>query len=118
MLGGLVSALIVGAILERGNLYANVVAESYAQGAEDEAFWQGLSEEETKKAKEMLEKIKAAKGQKDLTVPSPPVEVPQAVQSNETSQVIKADDTTTTATTTTTTTESGKKVDMFNDYAD
>jgi hypothetical protein len=59
--GGVLSALIVGFILEKGDLYASVVADSYMQGAEDEDFWKGLSEEEKKKAQELLKKVKASK---------------------------------------------------------
>lgn len=61
MAGGVLSAVIVGAILEKGDLYASVVADSYLQGAEDEEFWKGLSEEEKKKAQELLQKVKASK---------------------------------------------------------
>jgi hypothetical protein len=62
MVGGVLSALIVGFILERGDLYAKVVADSYVQGAQDEEFWKGLSEEEKKKTQELLDKVKASKG--------------------------------------------------------
>jgi hypothetical protein len=61
MVGGVLSALIVGFILERGDLYASVVADSYLQGAQDEEFWKGLSEEEKKKTQELLSKVKASK---------------------------------------------------------
>ena len=61
MFGGVLSALIVGFILEKGDLYANVIADSYAQSAEDEEFWKGLSEEEKKKTRELLDKIKESK---------------------------------------------------------
>jgi hypothetical protein len=61
MVGGVLSALIVGFILERGDLYASVVADSYLQGAQDEDFWKGLSDEEKNKAQELLNKIKAQK---------------------------------------------------------
>lgn len=66
MFGGLISALFVGWILDSRNLYANVVADSYAQGADDEEFWKGLSEEEKIKTQELLKKLKASKsGGKD-----------------------------------------------------
>mmetsp|Transcript_93955 Transcript_93955/g.140795 ORF Transcript_93955/g.140795 Transcript_93955/m.140795 type:complete len:193 (+) Transcript_93955:73-651(+) len=72
MAGGVVSALIVGAILENGDLYANLAAESYLQGADDEEFWKGLSEEEKKKTQEVLAKIKATKeGGNVVSVPEP-----------------------------------------------
>jgi hypothetical protein len=61
MVGGVLSALIVGFILERGDLYASVVADSYLQGAQDEEFWKGLSDEEKKKTQELLSKVKASK---------------------------------------------------------
>jgi hypothetical protein len=62
MFGGVLSALITGFILERGNLYASVVADSYAQGGDNEEFWQGLTETERKKAEDVLQKIRDTKG--------------------------------------------------------
>ena len=65
MFGGLISALIVGFILEQNDLYASVIADSYAQGdgatAEELQFWKGLSEEETKKTQQLLEKMRQQK---------------------------------------------------------
>jgi hypothetical protein len=61
MFGGLVSTLVVGAIIDKKDLYASIVADSYAQGAQDEEFWKGLSEEEKKKTQELLERIKQSK---------------------------------------------------------
>jgi hypothetical protein len=61
MAGGLLSAVIVGAILEKGDLYANLAAESYVQSADHADFWKNMSEEEKKKAEKMLAKIKEAK---------------------------------------------------------
>jgi hypothetical protein len=61
MLGGVLSAVVVGTILEKKNLYANVVADSYIQqsdGDDEEKFWKGLSDEEQKKAREILQRIK------------------------------------------------------------
>ena len=58
MFGGLFSALFVGWIIDSRNLYANIVADSYAQGGDDEEFWKGLSEEEKIKTREMLAKLK------------------------------------------------------------
>jgi len=60
MFGGVVSALIVGFILERGDLYANIVADSYAQGG-DEEFWKGLSEEEKVKVQAMMDRANGVK---------------------------------------------------------
>ena len=61
MFGGILSALIVGFILESNNSYANVIADSYAQSEDDEEFWKGLSDEEAIKVREAMQKLKAAK---------------------------------------------------------
>jgi hypothetical protein len=58
MFGGVISALIVGAILESTNSYAEVIADSYAQSSGDEEFWKGLSEEERNKTRDLLQKVK------------------------------------------------------------
>jgi hypothetical protein len=63
MFGAVVSTLIVGAILENGDLYANLAAESYLQSSDDEEFWKGLSEKERKKTKGLINKIKDARGE-------------------------------------------------------
>jgi hypothetical protein len=60
MIGGVISTLMVGFLLERGDSYASVVAESYAQGG-DEEFWKSLSPEDQEKAREMLEKLRQSK---------------------------------------------------------
>lgn len=70
MFGGLVSALIVGLILEKNDSYANVIADSYAQGADfDEDFWKNISDEDKVKAEEILTKLKS-QGMENL--PEPP----------------------------------------------
>ena len=60
MIGGVFSALMVGFLLESNNSYASVVADSYAQGG-DEEFWDSLSPEDQVKAKELIAKLKASK---------------------------------------------------------
>merc|ERR1719223_926563 len=60
MFGGVLSTLIVGFLLESGNSYASVVADSYAQGG-DEAFWESLSPEDQEKTKELMAKLKKSK---------------------------------------------------------
>lgn len=108
MLGGVLSALMVGFILERGDLYANVVADSYAQGAEDEEFWKGLSDEEKKKTQEMLRKIKEAKegGPKPAAADVQPVQEASAAE-EEIDPEASSD---------TPESTQSKKVDMFSDY--
>lgn len=60
MFGGLISALMVGLIVDKRNLYASLVADSYAQSGEDEEFWKGLSEEEKNKAQDLIRKFKGS----------------------------------------------------------
>jgi hypothetical protein len=59
----LLSAIFVGLIVDKNDLYASIVADSYAQSAQDEEFWKGLNEEEKIKAQELLRRIKKSKGQ-------------------------------------------------------
>jgi hypothetical protein len=61
MIGSVISAMMVGFMLEKGDLYASVAAESYIQSGDDEAFWKSLSDEEQVKARNMLNKIKSSK---------------------------------------------------------
>jgi hypothetical protein len=98
MFGGVLSALMVGFILERGNLYASVVADSYAQGGDNEEFWAGLSETERKKAEEVLQKIRDTKGG---TVPASAAEPVMAAAQPIVSNEAKPE---------------AKPVDMFSDY--
>ena len=66
MVGGVLSAVMVGFLLESNNSYASVVADSYAQGG-DEEFWEKLNPEETLKAKELIAKLKASKEGREYT---------------------------------------------------
>lgn len=77
MFGGLLSALVVGFIVDKRNLYANLVADSYAQGEDDEEFWKGLNEEEKKKTQELLQRVRESKQggsnrSEESSVPSTP----------------------------------------------
>jgi hypothetical protein len=73
MMGGVISALIVGMILESKQLYANVVADSYVQadGTDDAEFWKGLSDEEEKKAREIIQRMKLQQQQTQSQEQSP-----------------------------------------------
>lgn len=64
MIGGVFSTVMVGFMLEQGNSYSSVVADSYAQRGDDE-FWDNLSPEEAEKTKELLAKIRASKEAKE-----------------------------------------------------
>lgn len=105
MLGGLLSALFVGSVVDHKDLYASIVADSYAQSAEDEEFWKGLSDEEKKKAQEMLDKIKASKSGGEA--PKPAV----AVSSEESREPIVPE-------AKSAATEAKKTVGMFSDYGE
>lgn len=63
MVGGLISTTLLGTIIEKKDLYANLAAESYIDMADDPNFWkqmtEGMSPEEQEKAKELMLKIKA-----------------------------------------------------------
>lgn len=62
MFGGVFSALAVGFILNAGQSYGRVIADSYAEeGGSDDPF-AGMSDEERAKAEELLEKLRASKG--------------------------------------------------------
>jgi hypothetical protein len=112
MFGGVLSALMVGFILERGNLYASVVADSYAQGGDNEEFWAGLSETERIKAEDVLQRIRDTKGG---TVPAPApvvaavsepkVNAAQPIRSEETKPEAKKE-----------LAAQAKPLDMFSDY--
>ncbi len=68
MIGGVFSTVMVGFMLESGNSYASVVADSYEQtaaGAGDEDFWDKLSPEEAEKTRELLAKIRESKEAKE-----------------------------------------------------
>ena len=60
MFGGLFSALAVGAILDMGDNYGKVVADSYAQGG-DEEFWSSLTPEQKEETERLLQKVKESK---------------------------------------------------------
>ena len=107
MFGGLISTLMVGFILESKDLYASVVADSYAQGAEDEEFWKGLSEDEKVKTRELLAKIKG----EDVETTTSPVEAAAAAAVQEESSPEAAADPPESKSS-----AESSKVDMFSDY--
>jgi hypothetical protein len=117
MFGGVLSAVIVGFLLEKGDLYASIAAESYLQSAEDEEFWKGLSQEEQGKAREMLEKIKGSST-------SLPAQATDSAVVSSTSAISSSSSTlsevssTTTSTSKSRTGSSSQPTDMFSDYGD
>ena len=123
MFGGLLSALIVGFILEQNDSYASIIADSYAQaGSEDSEFWKGLSDEEKKKTQELLARMKQQDGSNasedvvvstTVTNPSPEDVKPESPEMVTTE--IKKEDSSTKAGASTQ--ASDKEVDMFSDYS-
>eukprot|EP00560_Eucampia_antarctica_P005416 CAMPEP_0197837236 /NCGR_PEP_ID=MMETSP1437-20131217/31528_1 /TAXON_ID=49252 ORGANISM="Eucampia antarctica, Strain CCMP1452" /NCGR_SAMPLE_ID=MMETSP1437 /ASSEMBLY_ACC=CAM_ASM_001096 /LENGTH=239 /DNA_ID=CAMNT_0043444113 /DNA_START=74 /DNA_END=793 /DNA_ORIENTATION=- len=110
MFGGVVSALIVGLILESGDSYASVVADSYEDQKEemirniqeeDEEFWSKLSPEEQEQAKQILITLKEKKMEREGK------KVPVATTSVQKDNSV-----------TPTTTSSSKGNNMFSDYDD
>lgn len=67
MFGGVFSALVVGLILEWNDSYADVIADSYAQGTEEE-FWESLSPEQKEEAEKVLSAVRSSKTKEDTGV--------------------------------------------------
>ena len=118
MFGGVLSALIVGFILDRKNLYAEVIADSYAQASDDPEFWKGLSEEQRKKAEEMFQRAREVNG--DFTK----LKVENLKESSNNSEETTSKPAAATAASTTkksdnvSTTKKSDDIDMFSDYGD
>lgn len=110
MFGGVLSAVIVGFLLEKGDLYASLAAESYLQSAEDEEFWKGLSQEEQGKARELMEKIKGSPT--GASLPAKPAESAGVVSSLSSSSTLSE------ASSKSKTAGNSQPTDMFSDYGD
>ena len=63
MFGGLISTALLGTLIDKKDLYADLAVESYMEMADDPDFWrkmsEGMSPEEQEKAKDLMAKIKA-----------------------------------------------------------
>eukprot|EP00980_Cylindrotheca_fusiformis_P006312 scaffold1352_cov144-Cylindrotheca_fusiformis.AAC.18 len=106
MIGGVFSTMIVGLILDKGDLYANLAAESYLQSSEDGEFWKGLSDEEQKKTEEVIKKIKSAKGEGNVEASVATVDTDNKKHPRQPSKELEP-------------TEASSAVkDMFSDYGD
>ena len=116
MFGGVASALIVGAILESGNSYANVIADSYAQSEDDEDFWKGLSDEEAAKTRELLQRLKDSKEGKSSSDSSSPSVTATPVAAATSVSESQHSDVTTKADSSTAETAEKSSSDMFSDY--
>lgn len=105
MFGGLLSAVFVGLIVDSKDLSAQIVAESYSQGQDDEEFWKGLSAEEKTKAQEILRRVRESKGEK-LTAPELAMEATTVEATKAKSSPVEKPPT-----------SQGGAVDMFDDYS-
>lgn len=111
MFGGVISTLIVGLIIDKGDMYANLAAESYLQSADDKEFWEGLSAEEKVMAEKAMNRIKESRGEA-VAPPSEPAAVkepPKAATTTTTADDSKTKEPQDNAS------ESAPK-DMFSDY--
>ena len=112
MVGGLISTTLLGTIIEKKDLYANLAAESYIDMADDPAFWkkmtEGMSPEEQEKAKELMAKIKAQRAGESVEAPlamsSEPTSSVEPIQSSSAPSETAKDEATTASN------------DMFSDY--
>ena len=116
MIGGLISTTLLGTIIEKKDLYANLAAESYIDMADDPNFWrqmtEGMSPEEKEKAKELMSKIKA---QRAGEAGEQPLSMPSAV--SETSSIIETEPSSSSSPLETAKDETAKTSnDMFSDY--
>lgn len=127
MLGGLLSTIFVGTVIDKKDMYAQLIADSYAQiDNDDEEFWKGLSEEEKKKTQEFLKNIQNSKNGEfaDDAAAAAAEQAATSIASAASDQVFKEqsisksnyknDEAKKMATTSSTAAEVG----MFSDYAD
>ena len=112
MFGGLFSALAVGFIIDKRDLYANIVADSYAQGSDDAEFWKGLSEEEKKKTQELLQRLKESKegGPSERSTNTEPPTTPTIKTSESNGAKVLSVDSSKL--------QEKKEIGMFSDYGD
>lgn len=95
MVGGLISTTLLGTIIEKKDLYANLAAESYIDMADDPNFWkqmtEGMDPEEQEKAKELMAKIKAQRagetGEQTLVMSSDASETTSSIETGKSSPV-------------------------------
>jgi len=108
MLGGLVSAIVVGTMVDKGNLSVQLVADLY----DDAELWKGLSEEEKMKAQKMLQEMQ--EGESGGAVTSLPAVAADSETIDSPSPVATTPAATSPASPTPVTGSSKK--DMFDDY--
>lgn len=123
MVGGLISTTLLGTIIEKNDLYANLAAESYIDMAEDPAFWKkmtdGMSPEEQVKAKELMKKIKEKREREAGGTPSlSPLSMSSEGAETSSSSSIEAEPTTASSAPLETAKDDTAKAsnDMFSDY--
>jgi len=92
MFGGVLSALIVGFILEIGDNYDKVVSDSFAEGGEDDAFWGTLTPEQKAQAEEALQKLRDSKKKNGSEEPAAVVTEQEKKEKEEVSMFSDYDD--------------------------
>eukprot|EP00550_Attheya_septentrionalis_P003648 CAMPEP_0198280758 /NCGR_PEP_ID=MMETSP1449-20131203/786_1 /TAXON_ID=420275 /ORGANISM="Attheya septentrionalis, Strain CCMP2084" /LENGTH=210 /DNA_ID=CAMNT_0043976229 /DNA_START=238 /DNA_END=870 /DNA_ORIENTATION=- len=116
MVGGVLSALAVGALLEGGNNYAQVVGESYAQSG-DEEFWAKLTPEQKEQTEALIRKLRESKGQGVSADDLQKIDLPSLAKKAAEEDPDSTATTPTTPTPTTTTAQKEKpKESLFSDY--
>ena len=119
MVGGVLSTTLLGAVIEKNDLYANLAAESYIDMADDPSFWKkmsdGMSPEEQEKAKILMAKIKAKRAGEEVAS-NDNGQQPQVMASQEV-EAATSETETTTPTPVAAVDETAKASnDMFSDY--
>lgn len=61
MFGGVFSTVLLGYLLEKNDLYAKLLIESFSQGDANDTFWNGVSEEEKQKTLRLIERMKRSR---------------------------------------------------------
>lgn len=125
MFGGLIAVIFVGFIIDKRDLYANIVADSYAQAGDDEEFWKSLSVEEAEKTRALLQKMKQQQNRSGNSSESDKqVALTSALETTD-ANLLKPDKKEAPAAATTTTSElpgapeskqPEKEIGMFSDY--
>lgn len=111
MLGGLLSVVAVGTMIDANDSYASIVVDSYIQAEDDEDFWKNLSAEETVKVKELMQRRKAGKRTSAETLLSDSLD-----QSSSSSDETASAPVPTIVASKDTETKAKKDIDMFSDY--
>ena len=111
MLGGLISSVLVGTIVNSRNLYANIVADSYLQkDGNNQVFWSSMSDEEKKRAQDLVVRLRSSGNEADAS------ELEQMIGGSGVDDASSSSTAVEKPTSDTEVETSKKPVDMFSDY--